>query len=497
MMESDCKCIDEFDNLLLAAVRQGNVDSVEKYLSTVINPDIYINRIYDEEYMQKCTLLSIACLNEHEDIMRLFLHRYKPDLEILNNILFGDENKSQQMCLNVTILWIATAINNFQMVKLLVEHGANVNHTTKTNSTPLRSICYNGNVIMARYLIENGADIHIAKENNDTNLAVSVYRKHLKMAVYLVNELGCDVNLCDNDGRSPLYDAVNCGSLEMVQFLLNQGARNFRAVHDQMSPLMWAAEKKRTDLVDAISSRCSLLEQIEAKELLASAFVVNDRDLEKSFEYFTQALELRSIHNLPKLLKSTAKEIFDNREECQTVDQLKELQSNSNNIYIEALLVRERLLGPMNVEYQHSLRYHGAILADEHNHQKAIAFWMYELGLRREYSIAIDSEYLRHFASMFSEMVYISSSISIETLLTIITVTIEELKRNTTDFDSNLHTLLFLITITSQVLLFFFEFFKMKISFLAVGRRKYVRYRSQGSISTSSFNQSTKIYYTF
>jgi hypothetical protein len=456
-MGAEWKSSEEIDDLLLSAVRKGDVDSLEKHLLTVSDPDKYLNRLYDEEYLQKCTLLTIACLNGFEDIMRKLIPCYKPDLEVLNNILFGDGNKNQQMCLSVTVLWAAAATNNLNMVRLLVEHGAHVNHTTKTNSTPLRSACYNGNIEMARYLIDNGADVHIAKENNDTNLAVSVYRKHLEMATYLVEKLGCDVNLCDNDGRSPLYDAVNCGSLELAQFLLDHGARNFRAVYDQMSPLMWAAEKRRIDIMNAISSHCPLVEQIEAEELLASAFTcadLDDRDLEQSFTHFARALELRSIHNIPKTLKTTTIDLFNNRQECQTIDQLNELHSNPDNIYIEALLARERLLGPSNAEYRYSLRYHGAILADNDHHYRAIEFWMYELGLRQQYSITMDSENLRHFASMFSEMVFLSLSIPIEALLLVIKVTTEELKRNTTEFDFNLRTLLFLITITSQVLLF-------------------------------------------
>ncbi|CAF3431351.1 unnamed protein product [Rotaria sp. Silwood1] len=234
----------------------------------------------------------LACLKGHIDVIRMLLHRYKPDLEVLNNIVFGDVNSSRQTFFNVSVLWVATSVNNFDIVKLLVEHGANVNHRTKTNSTPLRGACYNGNVEMARYLIEHGADAHLAKENNDTNLMVSVCHKHLNMVTYLVDELHCDINECDINGRSALYDAVTCGSVEITEFLLKHGARNFRAVVDQMSPLMWAAERRRSDLVDVISPYCSLLERIEAQELLASAFICGSRDdhaPDKSFKHFCQA----------------------------------------------------------------------------------------------------------------------------------------------------------------------------------------------------------------
>jgi Fem-1 family protein b len=445
---------DDWNDILLSAVRQGDANLLESHLSTVLNPDLYLNRVYNESDDQKCTLLMIACLNGHEDIIRMLLCRFKPDLEVPNNILLENANKTRQMLFNVSTLWAAAANNNFEIVKLLVEHGANVNHTTKTNSTPIRGACYNGNVDMARYLIKNGADIRIAKENNETNLILSVCHEHTNMVIYLVDELKCDVNQHSNDGRSSLYDAVIVGSLELVEFLLNHGARNFRATCDQMSPLMWAAEKRRSNLVDAIVPYCSLLEQIEADELLGSAFVCaqpNDRDLEQAFQCFYRALELRSTHNLLKSLRPTTVEIFDKQQECQTLDELEEIRSNFNNMYIEALLVRERLLGPVNEKYRNSLVYRGALLADNGQHNKALMFWMYELGLRQQYSVSFDAKQLREIVSLISEILLQHISIPIDAVLTLLAFIIEELNHNNVEFNYNLYTLLFLITITTQV----------------------------------------------
>ncbi|CAF2043548.1 unnamed protein product [Rotaria magnacalcarata] len=268
-MECSCKSIDKVNDFLMSLVRQGNISMLEEYLPSIPNPDQYLNRVFGDEFMEQCSLLTIACLNEHINLMRVLIKRFQPDLEIKNDILFGDGHTNRLMCFSATILWAAAAIDNFDIVKLLVEHGANVNYTTKTNSTPLRSACYNGNIDMTRYLIENG----------------------------------CDVNLCDNDGRPPLYEAVSCGSMELVQFLLDHGARNFPAICDQVSPLIWVAEKKRTSIVNAIRSHCPLIEQLETEELLGTAFVcfdLDDRDSKHAYEHFTRELELRSIHSLPK-----------------------------------------------------------------------------------------------------------------------------------------------------------------------------------------------------
>jgi Fem-1 family protein b len=358
------------------------------------------------------------------------------------------------MYFNVSILWLATAMNNFELVKLLVEHGANVNHTTKTNSTPLRCACYHGNVDMTRYLIENGGDINIAKENDETNLKISVWYKRVEMVLYLVNELNCDVNVCDNALRSPLYDAVYRESLELTKFLLAHGARNFRSTHDQMSPLMWVAEKKRIDIMEAIYPYCSLLEQTEAEELLGSAFVCfqhDDRDLEQSFAHFHRALDLRRTHDLQKVLGAISMQIFDYRQEYQTFEQLEEIRSNPERIYIEALLVRERLLGPTCEEYLDSLFYRGATLADNEQYHHAAAFWMYEFAVRQQHTLSIHPDRLRQAVSLFSVMVVKSLLIPIETFVKIITVIIEELEHNKKGIDANMHTLLFLVTIISRV----------------------------------------------
>ncbi|CAM4761520.1 unnamed protein product [Rotaria magnacalcarata] len=456
MMKFDCESTDEFDNLLLSTVRQGDVNLLERHLSTVSNPVLYLNRLYNERNSQKFTLLMIACLNNHRDVMCMLLQRYKPDLEVLNNIAFGDFSPSQQIFFNASVLWAATSINNFDMVKLLVEHGANVNHQTRTGSTPLRGACYNGNVSMARYLIDNGANMHLNKENNDTNLMVSVCHKHRNMVTYLVDELNCDVNECDGNGRSSLYDAVVCASIELVEFLLKRGAQNFRAIVDQMSPLMWAAEKKRPDLVDIISPYCSILERIEAQELLGSAFACTNRDndaCDQSFNCFSRALDLRTTHNLSKAMTTTANAIFHNRYECQTIDQLEKIRTNTELTYIEGLLVRERLLGPTNAEYRYSLCYRGAILADIGQYHEAVAYWIYELGLCQQYSISIDSKHLRRFASLFSGMLYKTKSIPTEAIIIVIKAICDQLGRDKQNFNDNLFTLLFLITITTQYLI--------------------------------------------
>ena len=441
-------------DFILSEVHDEATEELWNRLVTVTLEDDCLHRTYAKPNDQKLTLFMMACLEDRQDIVRILLEHFELDLEVLNDVFLIPKNHSASLFPDVTALWAAAARDNLELVKLLVEHGARVNHTTKTNSTAIRCACGNGNVAMARYLIQNGADVNITKEHHDTNLLIAVCKQNLEIVHYLVEELGCDINECDEEGRSPLYEAVKCGSVELVEYLLKQGARNFRNISSQFSPLLLAAENRRTDLMEMISVHCSLLEQIEAKELLGSSFAcqVGDKyDPDQALIQMSQALELRSFHQLPKTLTSPTLEIFNHRQECPTVEQLEQVWKNTDGVRIEALLVRGRLLGSMDEEYRHSVRLWGACLLDEKQYDRGLSVCLYVTELQRKHSLPLETRELRCFVDVFAQMVLESLALPVDTVHTVLKILIEELNTNTEDFDDHLHSLLFLITIAAQV----------------------------------------------
>lgn len=54
-------------------------------------------------------------------------------------------------------MWCAAAAGHFGIVKLLVKNNANINSTTRTNSTPLRAACFDGHYEIVKYLVLHGA----------------------------------------------------------------------------------------------------------------------------------------------------------------------------------------------------------------------------------------------------------------------------------------------------------------------------------------------------
>ena len=60
----------------------------------------------------------------------------------------------------------------------MVEAGANVNGTTKAQSTPLRAACFEGRLDIVEFLVSRGADVNIANKFNNTCLMISAYKGH-------------------------------------------------------------------------------------------------------------------------------------------------------------------------------------------------------------------------------------------------------------------------------------------------------------------------------
>lgn len=88
-----------------------------------------------------CTPLLIACRNGHYDVVQYLIKRCHADVEQCGSVIFDGETIE-----NAPPLWCGAAAGFTNIVKLLIRYGANVNSTTKTNSTPLRAACFDGHL---------------------------------------------------------------------------------------------------------------------------------------------------------------------------------------------------------------------------------------------------------------------------------------------------------------------------------------------------------------
>jgi Fem-1 family protein b len=442
------------DELIHRAARQGRVFSLETYLTQFPIKDI--NEQYDYG-RSKWTLLIAACYYKHENIVRMLLRRFKPDVNVIGDVKLDFVS---EIMYGVSPLWVAVAVGHFDIVKLLVEEGhANVNHLSVTRSSPLRAASYIGHLDIARYLIAHGADIRLVRDGNYTSLMLSAYRQHTHMIKYFIDELECNPNEYDQDGRTPLHYAIDGGSLQVIQTLLERGAKN--TSENTLSPLLWAALEAREDFVDAFENYCSSdFEWIEARELLGASFGNAESrhyNLDKCIEHITKAFKWRMEKNLPKESSIVPLvEAYNHEQECQKLNEFQNIISEPNvRLHIECLIIQERILGQKNKRYRRAIRFYGALLADTLQYKESLLFWLYELDLRRQHQINFDRYHLRDFVHMFAEMLINDKDhIPQKAILEILKALTDELT-NSRNNDYNLLTLFYLITVISHVGFFF------------------------------------------
>lgn len=163
------------------------------------------------------------------------------------------------------------------MVKYLVEHGANVNVDIRDHDycwrTPLTRAMECKYWKLATYLVEHGADVNVDVNNSHggTPLTEAIWHKHFDLAKLIVDkganslykalfyairsgspdmvrylvEHGADVNERDYD--TPLMRASECGNLNIVKYLVECGAKIETPVCD--SALIHAVKHHHLDIV--------------------------------------------------------------------------------------------------------------------------------------------------------------------------------------------------------------------------------------------------------
>lgn len=251
----------------------------------------------------------------------MLLSQFKPNIEQEGDVKFDGyliEGASPLWCAagkKVNLLSFSiNLMGNFlsgaghlKVVKALVKAGADVNHPTKTFSTPLRAASFDGRLDIVKYLIEHKADIHLANKYNNTCLMIAAFKGHLEVVKCLL-EQGADPNQKAHCGATALHFSAECGHVAIVRELIEYGTKI--TLNEQgMSPLLCAAERTKSGVVDYLMTRpeFSRRERIEALELLGASFA-NDKDsynIDLAYNYLHRAMEV--------IIQKKKKNVFANR----------------------------------------------------------------------------------------------------------------------------------------------------------------------------------------
>lgn len=452
-------CKDGFPKLLLATIKDTE------------NRDIALTQLAKQEFCveehQILSPLMLATMNGHYEVVHILLTQLRPDLEWTGSVK-SDGNLIEQ----ATALWVAAAFGHLNIVKLLVNFGADVNHGTRNLSTPLRAACFNGRIDIIRYLVNNGADINHTNIYNNTCLMIAAYKGLDDVVEYLL-EKGSPPDNQARCGATALHYAAECGHVDVCATLLKFGATLKRNEYG-MSPVLCAAERTREHAVQLFLDTPELLtreEKIDALELMGASFA-NDKDnysLVKAFQFLVTGMELRfedPDHIVSKPVFPTIP-AYEHWYECQTMQDLLAIRYNHNSLHMESLTIRERILGRNCPDVATSIVFRGAVCADNGRFDRCESLWMHAMELRRENQLPIQRDLLR-FAQLFSQMLSINVTVRFPSVLSVLSSCVNELALNKVridnprsdesvevlaeEYEMNVVTVLYLLTIITKLM---------------------------------------------
>ena len=143
-------------------------------------------------------------------------------VEVVRYLLeHGADATTQDEDGSIPLHW-ASREGRAEVVRVLLQHKAYPKAQDKNKSTPLHQAPSRGYADSARFFLEHGVDATAQDKNGWTPLHCAAFEGHVEVARVLL-EHGVDTTMQDKDGRMPLHQASSEGNLEVTRVFLEHG----------------------------------------------------------------------------------------------------------------------------------------------------------------------------------------------------------------------------------------------------------------------------------
>jgi uncharacterized protein len=277
------------ETVLMTAARTGRVDAVAR----LVGRGAEVNA---RERVRGQTALMWAVIEDHAAVVRLLL-AHGADIDAASDISIPDGTSGEPEARSgnigahgpgmyrsravpspsgaMTPLLYAAREGNLDMVRLLLDAGADIDRPSANGTTPLVVATTNNHIDVALHLVERGADVNAADRfhlrtplfaavemrNPDYTRDTAPPRPNPRDPMALIDALlarGADPNLRANttpfrgffqvsgnwanfDGQTPFLRAALNGDIALMRLLLAHGADANLGTYDGATPLMAAA----------------------------------------------------------------------------------------------------------------------------------------------------------------------------------------------------------------------------------------------------------------
>jgi len=181
----------------------------------VLNMDIKNNDV--DKIILRCQIYNKCLIENYEEIFKLPIDVIKQCITKENINFQTDYNDDDND--DKTVLIYAIESNRLDIIKLLIDAGADINIEVG-NNTALMNASERGRIEIVKFLINAGANVNLQTNNNWTALMIASWTGYIEIVKLLI-EAGANVNLQNDYNETALTLASNRGHIEIVKLLKN------------------------------------------------------------------------------------------------------------------------------------------------------------------------------------------------------------------------------------------------------------------------------------
>ena len=227
------------------------------------------------------TLAAEAQANKERSENDLVLQARDGNLDKVRRLLNAGVSANAVNRKGGTALGGAAALNHIEIVRVLLDAGANPNARTKIGgATALMFAAVSGHREVVKMLLGAGANPHMMFNNGWTALISTAQEEGYPEIAKMLLAAGANPNWADNKGLTALMHATYNSHVEVIKVLLDAGANPNMANKDGLTALMSAANGTYSEIVQMLLAAGANPNMTNKKGFTALMFAAHGGDFE-------------------------------------------------------------------------------------------------------------------------------------------------------------------------------------------------------------------------
>ena len=363
-------------NEVIECVKKDQLHNFKNLVEDERLLEMFKKRLAERRVPAEHSPLVVAVLNNASGVFKHILDAFQPEVNLEQETSAVIEGGYPVE--GATPLWTSSTLGRLDFVRLLVDGGAQIEHTTDSRSTPLRGAAFDGHCDVCAYLIDHGADIDKPNQVGQSPLTIAAAMKKTECVKLLIRK-GANVNHRGHNGDTPLHVCVESGAVDIAKILVEAGARN--DPNDVgFTPSILACCYGHDKVMEFLDStfRLEPRERYDCYCLLAAKEVLGNDD-SSADQWMIKAVKIRTEH--PKEFENIPRptEVYDYLQEPANEREVNYIMQDETRMFFVSSIYCERILGRIHPTTAFYIRISGDMALAEERYSKCIQLWQRSL----------------------------------------------------------------------------------------------------------------------